>query len=63
MRDKLNQFMQGRYGNDDLNRFLMKIIYRMNRIWRRCFIKPYFLLDRISIIDLLLYQNVFQKYL
>ena len=26
MRDKLNQFMQGRYGNDDLNRFLMKII-------------------------------------
>lgn len=51
MRDKLNQFMQGRYGNDDLNRFLMKIIlakirtitiYRKNRIWRRCFIKPYF---------------------
>ena len=71
MRDKLNQFMQGRYGNDDLNRFLMKIIlaafvlsiYRKNRIWRRCFIKPYFLLDCISIIDLLLYQNVFQKYL
>ena len=26
MRDKFNQFMQGRYGNDDLNRFLMKII-------------------------------------
>ena len=26
MRDKFNQFRQGRYGNDDLNRFLMKII-------------------------------------
>ena len=26
MRYKFNQFMQGRYGNDDLNRFLMKII-------------------------------------
>ena len=27
MRDKFNQFMQGRYGNDDLNfSFLMKII-------------------------------------
>ena len=26
MIDKFNQFMQGRYGNDDLNRFLMKII-------------------------------------
>ena len=26
MRDKFNQFMQGRYGNDDLTLFLMKII-------------------------------------
>lgn len=26
MREKLNQFMLGRYGNDDLNRFLMKIV-------------------------------------
>lgn len=26
MREKINQFMLGRYGNDDLNRCLMKIV-------------------------------------
>ena len=27
MRDRFNQFMQGRYGYDDLNRFLVKIFF------------------------------------
>lgn len=72
MRDKFNQFMQGRYGNDDLNRFLMKIIlaaFVLSLFTGRIVfggvvsLSRIFLLDCISIIDLLLYQNVFQKYL
>lgn len=71
MRDKFNQFMQGRYGNDDLNR-AMKIIlaaFVLSLFTGRIVfggvvsLSTYFLLDRISTFDLLLYPYVFKKHL
>lgn len=72
MRDKFNQFMQGRYGNDDLNRFLMKIIlaaFVLSLFTGRIVfggvvsLSRIFYWNRISTFDLLLYPYVFKKHL